>query len=358
MIDPIIRISQIAETAGVSKSTVSRVLNHSDLVKEETCKRVWDAMNQLGLSIPGKGDASTPKKRRRSRHNANIILIVVPTYDNPFFTDILKGATDSAKAHGYQILIYEHNLQHGSFQDLLSVIETTGIKGIISLSSTSPDVLRELIDLVPIVHCCEYNESVPTSFVSVDDRSAAKNATEYIISTGHRKIAFINGSPRNRFSRHRYEGFREAIDAADITVPRKWIIDLPNLQYDAAYAVITQLLSGDVIPNAIFTISDIFAVAALNVARSMNLRVPEDLIVVGFDDIYIAAISYPALTTVCMPKYQLGYTAAEMLQEKIINPGGPEKSILFNAKLVIRGSSSAGNTDRMVVTSILNTNRD
>lgn len=356
MIDSKIRISQIAEAAGVSKSTVSRVLNQSDLVKEETCKQVWNAMQQLGLSLPEKVKKKAAEKRRHK--DSNILLVVVPNYDNPFFTEIIKGATDSAKSHGYQILIYENCLRQGSLSELLDLIEATGIKGIISLSYTSPENLKELLNLVPVVHCCEYSESAPSSYVSVDDRSAARNATEYIISTGHRKIAFINSSPRSRFSRHRYEGFREAVDRADITIPSKWIVNLPSLQYDAAYAVITQLLSSSVIPNAIFTVSDIFAVAALNAARSLNIRVPEDLIVVGFDDVYVATVSYPSLTTVCMPKYQLGYTAAEMLQEKIISPDSPEKSILFNAKLVIRGSTSVANADRTVVTNIPRANGD
>lgn len=354
MIHSNVRITQIAEAAGVSASTVSRALNHSGMVKPETLKLILDAMEQLGVPPPDQARPSRGKRQHKQQPaDCSIILCVIPAVDNPFYSDVLKGVAESVKSHGYHYITYTGDLTKTTISSFLSLVEATNVDGVLSISSRiDPDTIRMISELVPFVSCCEHNESAPASYVSYDDRSAARNVTEYIISTGHRKIAFINGNAKNPFCHNRYNGFLSAVEQAGITVPAKWIVNLPNLQYETACAAITQILTGDVIPNAIFAISDVMAVAALNVARNLNLRVPEDLIVVGFDDLAIASMCYPALTTVSVPKYQLGYAAAEILLEKIMSPDTQEKRLLLNAKLVIRGSSSINNTDRIIISNI------
>lgn len=352
MIDKSIRIRQIAAQAGVSASTVSRALNSPDAVKADTRQRVYTAMDQLGIPY----DTSTQTRRQRTKQHANqksdVIMLNLPAFNNPFFYDIYKGAREAVAARGMNIITFFSPISERNLQEVLNVIETTQVQGIISLCTMDVSTIKAITARIPLVQCSEYNEAIPTSYVSVDDRLAAKNATEYILSTGHNKIAFMNSQPRFRFSRYRYDGFREALDQAQITVPNNWILHLPNAEYETAYAAVMQLLSGNSIPNAIFAVSDIYAVAALNVAKDLNYRVPEDLIIVGFDDVDISRISSPAITTVSMPRYQMGYLAGEMLIEKILSSGEEEKQILLNARLVIRGSSSPVNTDRIIVTNV------
>lgn len=349
MIDKKVRIRQIAQLAEVSPSTVSRVLNHPQSVRQETRAAVYQAMQTLGITPERPEPQLAKSAARKPKERSNVILLNFPNYNNPFFSEIFKGVQDSATVRGYNVIIYAGVPNRHTLRDFLSLIETTQAQGVISMCHLDAETLLALSSEVPLVQCSEYSESMPTTYVAVDDRSAAKNATEYILSTGHQKIAFINSSNRNRFARHRYEGFQQALEEAHITIPNSWVVNLPNLEYDTAFAAITQILSGARIPNAIFTVSDIFAMAALNVARNFNLRVPEDLIVVGFDDVYLSTMSYPTLTTVSMPCYQMGYASGEMLLEKIASPNEGEKHILFNARLVIRGSSSSSNIDRMVV---------
>lgn len=343
MIDKNIRVRDVAIKAGVSPATVSRALNHPESVREETLTLVLKTMKALGIETEGHG-GDTAKKTKGKKLRSNTIIFNIPVFGNPFFSEIFKGVEASASSHGLSILAYAGFISSYTLPALLDIVESVNAVGLISLCQLDNDTLRTLNETLPLVVCCEYNEEVPSAYVGVDDRKAAKEATEYIISTGHRKIAFINSAKRHRFSRHRYEGFREALDEAGINIPNGWVVNLSNLGYDTAHAAITQILSGDNVPNAIFAVSDTYAVAALNVARNLGFRVPEDMVVVGFDDIDAAKMSNPPLTTVSLPRYQIGYTAGEMIFEKISNPEEQVRNILFNTVLVVRGSSSSSNS--------------
>ncbi len=351
MIDSKIRITAIAEEAGVSPSTVSRVLNRNPAVKEDTRRRVCEAMTRLGMKLPRGIDRPTPPQASAARHNSDIILILIPNQNILFHFDITRGICDSAKAHGVHAVTYIGTPTPATLSEYISLIHTLQIQGIIAISNLESDILEQLLGMVPVIQCCEYSDE-NHSYVSIDDRSAARNATEYILSTGHRKIAFLNGGLWHRFARYRYEGFKEAMQNAGIEVPKNWVINLPRMEYDSACAAATQLLSGTDIPDGIFAASDTTAIAAINMARNLHIRIPEDLVVVGFDDVSIALMSNPTLTTVSVPTYQIGFTAMEVLMDKMRGGDNIDKHILFNPKLVIRASSSAVNADTLIVTRV------
>lgn len=345
MIDEKIRITEIADKACVSPSTVSRVLNHPEKVRLKTLNAVISAMKELGLEYYERENVNEEDLKPNKFHN-NIVIFNIPLLESTFFSKIYEGVEASARVHGLSLLIYVGIINSRSLPSLLSLIESTKAIGMITLSQLENDILCSLNKTIPLVNCCEYNEEIPSTFVGFDDRKAATEATEYIISTGHRKIALINGPKQTRFSKHRYEGFCIALEKAGISIPDNWFINLPDIGYDSAHAAISQILSNVNRPNAIFAVSDIYAVAALNVANSLDLNVPEDLIVVGFDNVEIAKMSNPTLSTVSLPCYQIGYTAAELLFEKISNPNELVRSILFDTTLIVRQSSSARNSTK------------
>ena len=191
----------------------------------------------------------------------------------------------------------------------------------------------------PVVQCCEYNNKSHIPYVSIDDFNAARSVTNYLLSSGRRKIAFINGPLTFNYAQERLRGFETALVKHKVTVPQNWRISLPDISYDIGYSSICQLLSSSNRPNAIFASSDVFAISALRAARRFGLRVPQDLSIIGFDNIDIAAMVSPAISTINQPCFQIGFTACETLAERINNPDSIPRSILLDAELVLRESS-------------------
>jgi LacI family repressor for deo operon, udp, cdd, tsx, nupC, and nupG len=323
--------AQIAEKANVSPATVSRVLNHRELVKSSTVQSVEEAMKELGYAFPG-------PQPSQSTENP-IIVINIPGIENVFYQEVIRGARIAARAHGCHLLIHESPLTRGTVTDFCNLLTRVQAVGVIILNKIQEESLDQIRAVVPLVQCCEYNEDAAYPYVSINDCKAAEMATEYLISKGRNKIAMINGPGNFNYAAKRQEGFLNALHQAQISVPKQWVVQLPEVNYDMAYAAISRLLNGDQRPNAFFMISDIFAAAAIRAVKRFRLRVPEDIMIVGFDNIEFSMMTTPAITTVNQPKMQMGYTACEMLMELIENPREEIKSILMDTGLVIRESA-------------------
>ncbi|MDY4692915.1 MAG: LacI family DNA-binding transcriptional regulator [Blautia sp.] len=326
-----ITAAQIAEKASVSPATVSRFLNHRDLVKKATMQKIEIAMKELGYSVHL---AESP-----SCEEQPVIVLNIPGIENVFYQEVIRGAQISAKAHGCYLLIHQSPLKRSTLDDFCSLLARVKASGAIILNKIPEDSLDKIKNIVPLVQCCEYNEDADYPYVSIDDIRAAEMATEYLISCGRNKVAMINGPSGFKYSAKRQEGFLQALTNAGITVPRQWVVQLPEVNYEMAYAAICRLLNEDIKPNAFFTISDVFAAAAIRAAKRFHLNVPEDIMIVGFDNIEFSKMTTPSITTVNQPKLQMGYTACEMILELMENPQEEVKSILLDTELVIRESA-------------------
>ncbi len=325
-----ITAAQIAERANVSPATVSRFLNHRELVKRPTIEKIEAAMRELGYGfLPGVSE----------EEEQPIVVLNIPGLENSFYQEIIRGAKTAAKAHGCYLLIQESPLKRGAVDDFCRLLKRVRAAGTIILNKLSKDSLEKIRSITPLVQCCEYNEEAGFPYVSIDDREAAENAVEHLIEKGRNKIAFINGPGSFNYAERRQEGFLNAMNNAGLTVPKQWVVQLPEVNYEMAYAAICRLLNGDVRPNAIFGISDVFAAAAIRAAKRFYLKVPEDLMIVGFDNIEFSMMTTPTITTVNQPKMEMGYTAFEILMELMDNPDEEVKSILLDTSLVIREST-------------------
>lgn len=327
-----ITVAQIAAQAGVSPATVSRVLNHRELVKENTVRLVEDAMKLLGASLPAY-QSSTPEKHP-------VIILNIPSFNNIFYTEVIRGATASANAHGCHLLINQSPLDHGSLANFCELIRRTDAAGVILLNQISRELLIQLERIVPLIQCCEFDPEAHLPYVGIDDRAAAQNATEYLISRGRNKIAFINSPLSYKYARERKQGFLDALANADIHILPQWIIQLPDVSYEMAYASVCRLLTAEVIPNAFFAASDTLAAAAIRAARHYHYNVPKDIAVIGFDNIDLASMYNPPITTVNQPRFQEGFSACEILLERIASPGIVTRSILLDTELIVRESSN------------------
>ena len=159
-----------------------------------------------------------------------------------------------------------------------------------------------------------------------------------MLNLNYRRIAFINGPLSFNYAQERLRGFEAAMEEKNITVPKNWKISLPEVSYSLGYSAASQLLGGKEKPDAIFCAADVFAISVIKAANRYKLRVPEDVGVVGFDNVEMASITNPGITTVNQPAFQIGFTAGETIYEKISNPNSKPRSILLDTELIARES--------------------
>lgn len=335
---PKITINDVAEHAGVSVATVSRVFNHKGIVRGETFQTVMAAVNELGYQKAILAFGSTAKDSNLS--NKDLLLFNIPSLSNPFYSEIVKGAKAASTLHQCDLLINQDHINSGNLASYISMLSRVGAKGLITLNHLSSDVVQSLSDSVPLVQCCEYEEGTPVSTVGIDDLISSKNVMDYIFSLGRRRIGFINGPIEYKYSRLRLEGYLTAMKNANIEVNPNWIVQLPDINSDMAFSSAAKLLSMPNAPDAFFAVSDVCAAAVIRAASHNHLRVPEDIIVIGFDNIAISSITTPSITTVNQPKFQLGYLSCELLCETIKNPKSEIQHMLLNTELIIRESTA------------------
>jgi LacI family repressor for deo operon, udp, cdd, tsx, nupC, and nupG len=203
--------------------------------------------------------------------------------------------------------------------------------------------LKKLSSVIPLVQCCEFDASLDLPYISIDDIAASHTVMNYLFSLGRRRIVFINGPIRYKYARHRLQGYTESLEQAGIPLDPDLIIQLPEISYDMAASAITHLLEtcrqGDNSPDAMFCASDIFAAASIKAALKLGVSVPGDLVIAGFDNVDIASMISPAITTIDQPRFQIGFSSTEILAERIANPQVPSRGILLETSLIVREST-------------------
>ncbi|HIR94211.1 MAG TPA: LacI family DNA-binding transcriptional regulator [Candidatus Egerieimonas intestinavium] len=353
---PKITTTAIAEKAGVSPATVSRVVNQPEIVKIETYQKIISAMEELGCQIQYKSDPNLyPKAVSPIDHLAaktaleptqpmihmqkGLIVINLPSLTNPFYGPIIKGIHTSVARHGYHLLISEGHLNYNTIDSFIQLLLDNHVRGLITFNHIEASVFEKLAKVTTVVSCCEYNRHVDAPFVTIDDVAAARNAVEHLLAQGRQRIALINGPTQYKYSRDRLEGYLQALKNAGITPDNNYIVHLPDIDSDLAISAATALLSLDNPPDAFFAISDVYAYAVLRSCHLLGKKIPEDVAVVGFDNLEQSKITIPSLSSVNQPRTQLGFMAAEILAETIMNPDIPVKKIVLDTELIVRESS-------------------
>lgn len=328
-------IQDIAELAGVSTATVSRVLSGKDKVKEETKTHVMSIVEEYGYEIS--------RKSRLSDNESKTILVCATEFKNPFNVPIFDGIQNSAKKSGFDILILQTKDIYTEFADYESVLKSQNFVGVIFVSTLNQKQLKDITDQLshhtPIVLCSEFVEDTNVPYVGINDVEAIQKATNYLLSVGRKNIYFINSQLNRNYARKREQGFRESMQAAGLTINEDFIVRLSTVSHSLAYASTLHILDQSPRPDAILCVSDMYAVGALKAVKKKGLRVPEDIAIVGFDNIELTTMLEPSLTTVEQPSYQIGYQASELLIEKINFPNTSPKQIILDTELIIRDST-------------------
>ena len=323
-------LTQIAEKADVSIATVSRILNDTGRVSPSTRQKVIQAIREL------EQDASL----RYPGQFYQRILVLVPDFFNPFYANIIDGIQQTAHNNDYEIFVMPTKDSYPNSGYLVNMIKRENFSGVLWVCSTpSAELLSIVQQHCPIVMCCEYPEEYPCSFVTVDDVTAAFRAVNYLVSTGCRKIGMVNCGLKYKYARHRREGYLQALKQAGLEFNPEWYVSIPTIDYTLAYSAIMQALTADPMPDAVFACSDVYAAATINAAKSLGIRVPEQLSVIGFDNVEASRMTHPTITTIAQPGFQMGQQACSILVEKISNPELPQRHIVLNTELIIREST-------------------
>jgi LacI family repressor for deo operon, udp, cdd, tsx, nupC, and nupG len=329
-------IYEVAKRAGVSPSTVSRVLSRPNVVSIKTRLKVLKAVDVLGY-IPN----STAKNLRTSRTGK--LLVTVPDISNPFFSLILQGIEDAAQRDDYAVLVGDTQHDDRREQRYALMLNSKEADGLIFLGHRLPEAAAIFAHAAaprcaPIVNGCEFNPRLGIPSVHIDNARAASDAMHLLYDLGHSRIGVVTGPLVSPLSRDRLRG-------ASTTAKKRGAGDLivmgGDFSVESGSSAAQRLLSGPRPPTAIFCFNDEMAMGVLEYARQKRLRVPRDLSVVGFDDIRFARYTDPPLTTVAQPMRAIGEGTVRLLLS-IINDGTTTPdSVTLPHTLITRASTAA-----------------
>ncbi|MHB0868380.1 MAG: LacI family DNA-binding transcriptional regulator [Chloroflexota bacterium] len=328
-------LKDVAEIAGVDVSTASRVLNGSGFrVREDTRQRVLAAARELGYQ---------PNALARSLRvgRTNLFALLVPDITNPFFAELSRGAEDATSSYGYYLILCNTEDRADTEEKYIRALRERQIDGFLLATGHSADgAARRLIEANhPVVLVNRRMQGVRSGYVVADDTPGARQAVSHLIELGHRRIAHIEGFPEADTAMRRKEAYLAIMSAHGLEKEAQEMTVPGDFTLKAGQRAMEQLLQLPEPPTAVFAANDIMALAAITTAREHGLRVPEDLAIVGFNDIALAKLSCPTLTTVRTPIYEMGALAAQMLLKRVKGEDLSPAGIVMKTELVVRESS-------------------
>jgi DNA-binding LacI/PurR family transcriptional regulator len=334
-------ILAVAQHAGVSPATVSRVLNDTAPVNEVTRTRVLEAMEALGykpvVSATSKRQSSTPT-----------VALLITDILNPFFPELVRGVEDEAGINDFNLVLYNTDEDTNREKQILARLAAQRPEGVIVCASRLP--YENIIELrerygIPLVVINRVIDHPEIPCVVVDLEDAAYRATQHLLSLNHRKIAYLAGWGRTETSRTRRGGVEKALAEYGLTLPEEWCpTSFPSVEggFQAMTALFSQ--SRTERPTAVIAFNDIMALGCIHAIRVHHLSVPDDISVLGFDGIPLAAHANPPLTTVEQPKYRMGKIAMQMLRHMIQEQYLPGSGYtMMESSLIVRESTAPAN---------------
>jgi DNA-binding LacI/PurR family transcriptional regulator len=332
--NPPITMRQIAERAEVSIGTVSHVINNTAKVREKLRQRVLDAIRSLGYQ-------PSQLARGLRRNQTNIVVMIVPDITNPFFPAVVRGVEDVAYKGGFRLVLCntDNDAQKESFY--LNEMRSYRPAGWLVIPATDSYMATQLkssaIAGPPVVCIDRQPPGWKGDVVLVANEAGAYSATQHLMRMGHRQLAVITGPLHLTNAVERLRGFKRALAEAKVAIEPEYIQEA-RFNRQSGYQAAMRLLRMLPRPSAIFACNDLMAMGVLLATRELGLRCPEDVSVVGFDDLDFAEFTAPALTSVHQPGYQIGTTAARLLLDRIEGSQKPPQKISLPSELKIRHS--------------------
>jgi len=327
-------IKDVAALAGVSFTTVSHVLNETRPVSPEARARVLAAVEEIGY-LP----SAVARSLRKSE--TKIVGVLVPNVQNPFFAELVCGVEECCRLSGYSVLICNSDNDPRHQQDYMRTLLEKRVDGLLLSSAGDDQALARIFKMarVPAVTVDRLVPGVRGDRVAVHNLQGARLAVEHLLALGHRRIACISGPREFEVSRERVEGWRRAHAEAGVGVDETLIVE-SDYSSPGGYAATRALLDGARGVTAVFASNDMMAVGALRAAAERGLKLPQQLSVVGFDNIELSRYVFPALSTAGVPIRELGAEAGRVLIERIENPAAALRDILLTPNLIARESTA------------------
>lgn len=327
-------IREVAKRANVSVATVSRVINHNGKVKENTRNHVLAVLDEMGYGC----DKSQGEQSKRIKR----ILVLLPDIANPFYSIIAQGVCETARKKDYLLMLCTTERSYENEKHYINMLRTGMADGAILFAPVmSRDELMELDAQKHIVQCCEYMEEAETvPHISVDNYAAGVDAIQHLINIGHEKIAMISCGNGFLSTAERENAYKDTLKKNGIAFNPQYLAKLESdYGYRTGIRSMNYLLNLKEPPTAVFAISDIVAIGAMQAIQKAGLSIPEDIAVVGFDDLDVASLYNPPLTTIYQPKEDIGRLAMELLDKKINGLEPEYESIFLEHELRIRKST-------------------
>ncbi|WP_432664266.1 LacI family DNA-binding transcriptional regulator [Wukongibacter baidiensis] len=335
MISIVIKIQDVAKKAGVSTATVSRVINGYEHVSDKLKNRVQDAIDELNYK-PNQIAKSLASQK------TNLIGILVPDLKYEYYANMLSSIEEYASQKNYNIIVC--NIKEDLDKEIryINILKEMWVDGIILMHEKLNDNIKKLLleCEIPTVLASIKLEGLDFPSVNIDDFKAAYDATKYLIDLGHRKIAIIAGDMRDYTAgSERFRGYKQALVDNDIAFVPKYF-GQGNFNIQDGYNAMGKLLENEIdLPTAVFAVSDSMAVGAMNYMIDRGYNVPDDISIIGFDDIDLASAVRPKLTTINQPAEKIGSLAVELLIKYIEKEYDEhDKEIVLEHRIVARGT--------------------
>lgn len=338
-----VTIKDVAKKAGVSPSTVSRVLSDHPRISRETSRKVKQIMDELGYH-------SNIMARSLVSSKTFTLGMVLPRpaeelFQNHFFAENIRGITTQASRSGFDVLMTAGHSEQEELAAVTRLVKGRRVDGIILLQSRRKDPLIAFLQQegFPFVLIGHYDDGILC--VDNDNVQAAYDATAHLISQGHERIGFVSGPPNLTVSLDRMEGYRKAMHDNRLKLQPEWIVECEFLQ-ESGYHAMSFFMNLPERPTALVVIDDIVAFGILRGLTELGYRVPDDLSLVSFNNIALAELSSPPLTSIDIGIYQLGYMASQQLIRTIQGEGPQQLRTIVPHRLMVRESSLNFKRDR------------
>lgn len=328
-----ITIKEIAQKAGVSIATVSRALSNSDKVQPVTRKKILRIAKELNYN-------PNIIARNFATKKSNIIGLILPDISDEFFSEIIHSIDKTAFENGYFTMVISSHRNRSLVESINTMMHSGLVGGFILLVPfMSNEIIKALkCDKVPFVIISGHSDIGDYDVITVDNYKASFKAVEFLVSKGYSKIGFISGPVENNDAFYRLKGFADATKKFKVEVKDHWMLK-GNFTLASGEQAMLKLLRHRDLPQVVYASNDMMAIGCYNAIKSKGLKIPEDIAVIGFDDVLLAEYTEPSLTTTKVDTEKMGSLAASRLIEKILhsNETKPKKNII-PTQLIIRNS--------------------
>jgi len=332
-----ITIKEVAKQAGVDPSTVSRVINNDPKlsVREQTRLRVLETIRELGYQ-------PNSIARNLRLNTSGAIGMLIPDITNPLFPEVIKGVESCSSEKDLGLILCNTGDLHEKELKMIRFFLNRRVDGLLLASVHIRDETIAEVEKsgVPYVLVNRGNRKDAGAYVVADNAAGAKMAVRHLIDLGHRKIAHIAGFLYTDSGIERLEGYRKELNLADIHLDSEYIVEA-GYSEQGGYKAMKKLLLLPDPPTAVFAVNDLTAMGAILAMNDQGVRVSEDISIVGFDDIWVGERITPALTSVKVPLYDMGYLAMNMLYQKMRGVPIEQERIVLESSLVVRRSTAA-----------------